>query len=85
MDAIAGETTLALVVLGTSLDHADTRVGLMNLVKRFVSDESGSTAVEYALIAAGIVLAGYTSLKAVGALTSGLFSTAVVNLSATGP
>ena len=85
MDAIAGETTLALVVLGTSLDHADRRVGLMNLVKRFVSDESGSTAVEYALIAAGIVLAGYTSLKAVGAVASGLFSTAVVNLSATGP
>ena len=54
---------------------------MMNLIKRFINDESASTAVEYALIAAGIVLAGYTSLKAVGAATSGLFSSAVVNLS----
>ena len=29
----------------------------MNLVKRFITAESGSTAIEYALIAAGIVLA----------------------------
>ena len=56
----------------------------MSLVKRFITDESGSTAVEYALIAAGIVLAGYTSLKAVGAVTSGLFGSAVVNLSPPG-
>ena len=54
---------------------------MMNLIKRFITDEFASTAVEYALIAAGIVLAGYTSLKAVGAATSGLFSSAVVNLS----
>ena len=56
----------------------------MKLLKRFITDESGSTAVEYALIAAGIVLAGYASLKAVGDVTSGLFSTAVVNLTPTG-
>ena len=52
----------------------------MSPVKQFITDESGATAVEYALIAAGIVLAGYASLKAIGDVTSGLFSTAVVNL-----
>ena len=35
----------------------------MNLVKRFITAESGSTAIEYALIAAGIVLAAYPPLK----------------------
>ena len=52
----------------------------MNLVKRFITAESGSTAIEYALIAAGIVLAAYTSIQVAGALTAGLFGTAVVNI-----
>ena len=50
---------------------------MMNLIKRFIIDESASTAIEYALIAAGIVLAAYTSMQV------GLFGTAVVNLSPT--
>ncbi len=53
---------------------------MMNLIKRFITDESGSTAIEYALIAAGIVLAAYTSMQVVGALTAGLFGKAVLNL-----
>ena len=56
----------------------------MSPVKRFMTDEFGATAVEYALIAAGIVIAGYASLKAIGDVTSGLFSTAVVTLMPTG-
>ena len=56
---------------------------MMNLIKRFITDEFASTATEYALIAAGIVLAAYTSMQVAGALTAGLFGTAVVNLSPT--
>ena len=36
---------------------------MMNLIKRFITDEFASTATEYALIAAGIVLAAYTSMQ----------------------
>ncbi len=56
----------------------------MSLLKRFIADESGSTAVEYALIASAIVLAGYTAMSAVGTVTSSLFGSAVADLTATG-
>ena len=57
---------------------------MMNLVKCFITSDSGSTAIEYGLIAAGIVLAAYTALNVTGTLTASLFSKAVVNLTATG-
>jgi pilus assembly protein Flp/PilA len=42
-----------------------------NLVSRFIKDESGATAIEYALIAAGIAIAIITAVNGVGtALTS---------------
>ena len=56
----------------------------MSLLKRFIADKSGSTAVEYALIASAIVLAGYTAMSAVGTVTSSLFGSAVAGLTATG-
>ena len=37
-----------------------------NLVSRFVKDESGATAIEYGLIAAGIAIAIITAVKGVG-------------------
>ena len=42
---------------------------------RFVKDESGSTAVEYGLIAAGIAIAILTAVNALGGTLSGLFET----------
>jgi pilus assembly protein Flp/PilA len=39
---------------------------MTNLVKRFVNDESGATAIEYGLIAAGISVAIITIVKGVG-------------------
>jgi Flp pilus assembly pilin Flp len=57
---------------------------MVNLISRFIADESASTAVEYALIAAGIVLAGYAALSVVATATSALFGKAVVTLTATG-
>lgn len=39
---------------------------MKNLIARFVKDESGATAIEYALIAAGIAVAIITGVQAVG-------------------
>ena len=39
---------------------------MKNLVARFVKDESGATAIEYGLIAAGIALAIITVVNGVG-------------------
>jgi pilus assembly protein Flp/PilA len=38
----------------------------MVLIKRFVADESGATAIEYGLIAAGIALAIITVVNSLG-------------------
>ena len=56
----------------------------MSMIKRFIDNKSGSTAVEYALIAGAIVIAGYAALTAVGTVTSSLFGKAVADLTATG-
>ena len=39
---------------------------IMNFLSRFLSNESGATAIEYGLIAAGIAVAIITILKSVG-------------------
>jgi pilus assembly protein Flp/PilA len=41
---------------------------------RFIKDESGATAIEYGLIAAGIAVAIITAVNAVGLSLSGLFN-----------
>ncbi len=55
---------------------------MMNLVKCFINNESGSTALEYGLITAGITIVAVTALNGVFALFSSLFATAVANLTA---
>ena len=42
---------------------------------RFVKDESGATAIEYGLIAAGISVAILTAVQAVGGSLTSLFNT----------
>jgi pilus assembly protein Flp/PilA len=39
---------------------------MKNLIARFVKDESGATAIEYGLIAAGIALAIIAAVQGVG-------------------
>jgi pilus assembly protein Flp/PilA len=41
---------------------------------RFVKDESGATAIEYGLIAAGIAVAILTAVQALGTSLSGMFN-----------
>jgi pilus assembly protein Flp/PilA len=52
----------------------------MNLVSRFVRDESGATAIEYGLIAALIAVAIIGAVKLVGTNLSNTFSSISGNL-----
>ena len=47
---------------------------MKNLVSRFVKDESGATAIEYGLIAAGIAVAIITAVNGVGTALSTKFT-----------
>jgi pilus assembly protein Flp/PilA len=47
----------------------------MNLISRFVRDESGATAIEYGLIAALIAVVIITAVTAVGTALSTTFNT----------
>ena len=47
----------------------------MNLISRFIRDESGATAIEYGLIAALIAVVIITGVTAVGTNLSATFTT----------
>jgi pilus assembly protein Flp/PilA len=47
---------------------------MKNLLARFVKDESGATAIEYGLIAAGISLAIIAAVNGLGTSLSGKFT-----------
>jgi pilus assembly protein Flp/PilA len=44
------------------------------LVTRFARDQNGATAIEYALIAAGVAVAVATTVYSLGSTTKGLFT-----------
>jgi pilus assembly protein Flp/PilA len=46
----------------------------MQLIKKFLSSDSGATAIEYGLIAAGIALAIIVAVNTLGTTISGAFS-----------
>ena len=48
----------------------------MRSMREFLADESGATAIEYALIASGIAMAILVSLNALGSGISAFFDTA---------
>jgi pilus assembly protein Flp/PilA len=48
---------------------------MKNLLKRFAADESGATAIEYGLIAAGIALAIITIVGQLGSQINTTFTT----------
>jgi pilus assembly protein Flp/PilA len=53
---------------------------MKNLVVRFAKDESGATAIEYGLIAAGIAVAIATIVKTVGTSLNTMFTNVNSNL-----
>ncbi|MEM6616538.1 MAG: Flp family type IVb pilin [Pseudomonadota bacterium] len=58
---------------------------MMNMVKRFISDESGATAIEYGLIAAGIGVAISVIVFTLGGTISGLFDDINTRIDAAAP
>jgi pilus assembly protein Flp/PilA len=52
----------------------------MTIFKSFLKDESGATAIEYGLIAAGIAIAIITAVKGVGSALSTNFVTISTSL-----
>jgi pilus assembly protein Flp/PilA len=53
---------------------------MKNLLSRFVKDESGATAIEYGLIAAGISIAIITVVNGLGTKLSGTFASVSTSL-----
>ena len=53
---------------------------MRSLFSRFVTDESGATAIEYGLIAAGISVVIITAVKLVGTNLSGTFNNIATNV-----
>jgi pilus assembly protein Flp/PilA len=52
----------------------------MKLITRFAKNESGATAIEYGLIAAGIAVAIIVAVQLVGTNLNTLFNTVATNL-----
>jgi pilus assembly protein Flp/PilA len=53
---------------------------LKRIFKNFLSDESGATAIEYGLIAAGISIAIITVVNSIGTTLNGTFSSISTSL-----
>ena len=58
------------------LEHA-----MGNLVSKFMANQSGATAIEYALIAAGIALVIIATVNAIGTTLNTTFTSVQTNLS----
>jgi pilus assembly protein Flp/PilA len=65
----------AVSAIGFSVDSiSNEHVGRMQMIRKFLANESGATAIEYALIAAGIALAIIASVNSLGSKISNKFS-----------
>lgn len=49
-------------------------------VRRFLRDESGATAIEYAIIASGIAVAIATTIVSLGSNVKGLYSSVATSM-----
>jgi pilus assembly protein Flp/PilA len=58
---------------------------MKSLIARFAKDESGATAIEYGLIAAGISLAIIAAVNGLGTKLSGTFTAVGAGLTTTTP
>ena len=56
---------------------------MQTLITRFANDESGATAIEYGLIAAGISMAIVTAVMTLGTQLSSTFNTVSSQLAST--
>ncbi len=67
---------------GASVPGTQTQVGTSQclVIKSFLKDESGATAIEYGLIAAGIAIAIITAVNGLGGKLSENFNTISTSL-----
>lgn len=56
---------------------------MKKVLKRFAKDESGATAIEYGLIAAGIALVIISAVQSLGTNVSSTFSTVATGIGGT--
>jgi pilus assembly protein Flp/PilA len=56
--------------------------GCLNSVVRFVRDESGPTAVEYAVMLALIIVVCITAIATLGSKANGVFNNVALNVAA---
>jgi pilus assembly protein Flp/PilA len=54
-------------ILGSMNIHSRSEPAMKSIIKSFFKDESGATAIEYGLIAAGIAVAIITAVNGLGA------------------
>jgi pilus assembly protein Flp/PilA len=62
------------------VQHIPMETNLKPKFLNFLSDESGATAIEYGLIAAGIAIAIITAVNGTGSALSSMFSTVSTSL-----
>jgi pilus assembly protein Flp/PilA len=78
-----GRETTAMV--GPSSDsHVWTQESVMKSLMKFVKNESGATAIEYGLIAAGISVAIIAVVNSLGSTLKTTFNTISTNLGSAG-
>jgi pilus assembly protein Flp/PilA len=66
---------------GKAIEDSDPGASQMiGLIQRFVRDESGATAIEYALIAAGIGIAIIAAVNTLGTAISNKFGSITTSL-----
>lgn len=57
-----------------------TREAMQTSVRRFLRDEGGATAIEYAIIASGIAVAIATTIVSLGSSVKGLYSSVATSM-----
>jgi pilus assembly protein Flp/PilA len=60
--------------MAEEIRHRCEEAEMLRLFSRFVNDESGATAIEYALIAAGISLAIIAAVQGLGTTLNGRYA-----------
>jgi pilus assembly protein Flp/PilA len=70
----------AYLLTVSDADILEAGMGAGRFVRKFCSDESGATAIEYALIASGISIVIVIAVQTIGTTLTGTFSTVSTSL-----
>lgn len=80
MKVQAKRLNLAQPDVSTSVPVSTEELIMTTLVLRFLADDTGATAIEYGLIAAGIAVAIIATVQALGTNLNSTFSTVSTSL-----